>query len=229
MIKGVIFDFYETLIEADIKAPSAWECLNQMGYNSSLSLQSQWESDAFDGQLTPSLNDYPSYHDWLLNNFKEFAKSSGVHPNSIDDIARTLLENDRNWTFKAKPYARELINYCHNKGLRIGVCSNWDYPLEHYLEQTNLSTIEHWSVSCEVGARKPHPLIFNDILKKTELFAHEALFIGDTWKADIIGSTNAGMKAIWLKASEQTYAQNASIALHMKTLMEVFDYVKTEL
>ena len=80
MIKGVIFDFYETLIEADIKAPSAWECLNQMGYNSSLSLQSQWESDAFDGQLTPSLNDYPSYHDWLLNNFKEFAKSSGVRP-----------------------------------------------------------------------------------------------------------------------------------------------------
>jgi putative hydrolase of the HAD superfamily len=229
MIRGLIFDFYGTLIEGDVMNPSPCDYLTLRGYKSSKQIQLQWESDAFDGQITPSLRDNPNYHEWLLNNYKELARLSGVPNQSIDTVAKDLLLNDRSWTFKAKRYAYEVIDLSIKKGLIIGVCSNWDYPLEEYLVQTGLSCIKNISVSCEVGARKPHPLIFNDILAKIGLSVQEVMFIGDTWNADIIGSRNLGLQAIYLKDVAMQEKSDTDGILHMRTLDDLYTYIEMNL
>ncbi len=51
-------------------------------------------------------------------------------------------------------------------------------------------------VSAEVGVRKPHKRIFKEALKRLNVKAEEAVFVGDSLKADIYGAKKLGLKAI---------------------------------
>jgi len=46
---------------------------------------------------------------------------------------------------------------------------------------------------------KPDPQPFHQCLEKLEILPSEAVYIGDDWRIDICGARNAGMHAIWLK------------------------------
>ncbi len=50
----------------------------------------------------------------------------------------------------------------------------------------------------DVNSRKPDKAIFETALLKGESKPEEAIFIGDSWEADMIGATNCGIKAVWL-------------------------------
>lgn len=43
---------------------------------------------------------------------------------------------------------------------------------------------------------KPDRLIFDEALKKAGVAAHEAVYVGDNYYADILGAINAGMAAV---------------------------------
>jgi 5'-nucleotidase len=49
----------------------------------------------------------------------------------------------------------------------------------------------------EVGSIKPEPAIFEITLQRIGCQAHEAIMIGDSWKADVIGAQGVGIRAIW--------------------------------
>jgi HAD superfamily hydrolase (TIGR01549 family) len=53
-------------------------------------------------------------------------------------------------------------------------------------------------VSADVGWRKPHPEIFRDTLRRMGIDAHQAIFVGDTPEADVLGPRGVGMDAIWI-------------------------------
>ncbi len=46
---------------------------------------------------------------------------------------------------------------------------------------------------------KPDPQPFHRCLEKLGLAAHEAVYVGDDWRIDICGAREAGLHAIWLK------------------------------
>ncbi|QFZ53877.1 noncanonical pyrimidine nucleotidase, YjjG family [Oceanihabitans sp. IOP_32] len=48
-----------------------------------------------------------------------------------------------------------------------------------------------------VGVKKPNPLIFNYALKNANTTVDQALMIGDSYEADILGAKNIGMDAIY--------------------------------
>jgi len=54
-------------------------------------------------------------------------------------------------------------------------------------------------VSCDVNKRKPSPEIFQIALKKMNILAEEAVFVGDRAYVDISGAHATGMKAIYVK------------------------------
>ena len=56
--------------------------------------------------------------------------------------------------------------------------------------------------AADVGYLKPHPYIFEVALDALQVQPHEAIFIGDSLEADILGAQNSGMKAIWRKPLE---------------------------
>jgi putative hydrolase of the HAD superfamily len=53
-------------------------------------------------------------------------------------------------------------------------------------------------VSGEFGIRKPDPAIFNHVLEAIDVPASSAVYIGDSYTADVGGAKGAGLSAVWL-------------------------------
>ena len=53
-------------------------------------------------------------------------------------------------------------------------------------------------VSEEAGVSKPDPKIFEMALERLDCTAEEAVMVGDSWPADIVGAQASGIRAIWV-------------------------------
>jgi putative hydrolase of the HAD superfamily len=85
------------------------------------------------------------------------------------------------------------------KGIELGVLSNFDSRIYSVLEALNLADyFQSVTISTEVGAPKPDPLIFATALQKHHCTAKDAWHVGDSYKEDYEGATAAGLKGIWL-------------------------------
>lgn len=57
---------------------------------------------------------------------------------------------------------------------------------------------ESIAVSGEFGIRKPDPAIFNHVLEAIDVPAASAVYIGDSYTADVGGAKGSGLAAVWL-------------------------------
>jgi HAD superfamily hydrolase (TIGR01549 family) len=90
--------------------------------------------------------------------------------------------------------SRTLLTSLQRDGYILGVISNRDEPFHEELKNLNLHS--HFSFSLaggEVNSFKPEPAIFEHGLKKAGVNADEAMYVGDNYFADIIGSHRAGL------------------------------------
>jgi len=53
-------------------------------------------------------------------------------------------------------------------------------------------------VSADVGWRKPHPEIFRETLRRMGMGPDQAVFVGDTPDADVLGPQGVGLDTIWI-------------------------------
>ena len=58
--------------------------------------------------------------------------------------------------------------------------------------------VDELVTSEEFGAAKPDLSIFRHALERAGVAADEAVMVGDSWANDVIGATNAGIRAVWL-------------------------------
>lgn len=58
--------------------------------------------------------------------------------------------------------------------------------------------IDELVTSEETGFIKPDPGIFRVALERIGCCAEEAVMVGDSWKSDVLGARQAGIRAIWL-------------------------------
>jgi putative hydrolase of the HAD superfamily len=65
-------------------------------------------------------------------------------------------------------------------------------------------------ISIEFGRRKPHPLIFNEALRRLGARPEEALFIGDSLSEDIAGAQSVGMDTAWVNRSGNAPREGAA-------------------
>jgi FMN phosphatase YigB (HAD superfamily) len=213
-VEACVFDFFGTLADVDVDLPDMWEYLNTIGYRCPLSLQQVWESDAFDGMTTPTFDDSSSYQVWRRTNVAAMATLSGVPADSLDSVVSELLDRDTRWTVKSIHGASRVVDQLKALHLKVGLCTNWDYPLEKYLAQANLAGFDAVTVSAVVGARKPHIIPINDVIKKLQVEPSKALFVGDRWSTDIVGSIRAGFHPVWIR--------NASIQPELAEIVTQF-------
>ena|SRR5438105_9393734 len=93
----------------------------------------------------------------------------------------------------------EVLGALTHAGIRLGVVSNFDRRLYSILSTLDiLSRFEHIIISSEVGADKPSPRIFEEVLRRFELDPKEVLHVGDEEEIDGIGARSAGMWAFVL-------------------------------
>jgi len=82
---------------------------------------------------------------------------------------------------------------------RIGIVSN--NLLEEQQEKLRTCGLDEFVdalvVSEEAGSSKPDPAIFRLALDHLHATAEDAVMIGDSWAADVVGARAAGIRAIW--------------------------------
>ena len=79
-------------------------------------------------------------------------------------------------------------------GYRLGVLSNRTHPFEEQLATLDLAHYFDVVVAAgELNAWKPEPEVFHQALEKLGVPAHEAVFVGDNYFADVIGAQRAGL------------------------------------
>ena len=94
----------------------------------------------------------------------------------------------------------DLLEGFRREGLRLGMVSNTFVPgevLDRHLRQVGL--LEHFETriySCDVSYRKPDKRIFEIALERVGVAAGEAIFVGDSLKADVVGAERAGMISV---------------------------------
>jgi FMN phosphatase YigB (HAD superfamily) len=202
--KAFVFDFYNTLVEDDISVPAMWQQLNQLGYSSGPELQAMFEPDAFDGCTTPNFHSIPNHDEWYRSNWRRFVLLSGVPDHLVDSTLSQLLDLQDEFTSKSVAGAASILNLLRLHNLKIGLCSNWESPIARYLDQAQLPPFDAISISAEVGARKPHVAIFNDICSKLSVDPSEAVFVGDNWCTDIAGALRSSLVPVWIRRGRRS-------------------------
>lgn len=98
--------------------------------------------------------------------------------------------------------ARRLILQALKTG-KVGLISNFTYAPVIYNSLKKVRINEFFNsivVSDEIGFRKPSPEIFQTTLKRLQVKAEEAIYVGDSPNEDIWGAKQAGLKTIFVSS-----------------------------
>lgn len=101
--------------------------------------------------------------------------------------------------------AVELLDYLTSL-FKLVIVSNGFIEVQHRkMASAGISHyFQHVVLSEDVGVSKPAKPIFDRALAVSNTRRSEALFIGDSWDADIMGAQNARISSIWFNPSRQT-------------------------
>ena len=91
------------------------------------------------------------------------------------------------------PYVVDMLKFCQGKGVKMGLLS--DFPLCKKIERLGLSG--YWNVRLsteDCGALKPSPRGFLDAARQIGEEPQDILFVGNSYKYDVLGARGAGMR-----------------------------------
>ena len=205
MVKAVFFDFYQTL--------GVWK--------ESLRPRLQRITDRYDceidweGYATARENLYadasgsdPTTHTLLgtlqeiVESYCEFVKELGVQEH-VEQVTWELVQSEHSlFAADAATLYEDTVptlQHLRDTGFKLAIISNWDTPLDPLTERLGIAhyfDIIVASHDARVRSAKPDPHIFNYTLAAVGVSAAEAIHIGDTYEADIIGAKNVGIRPI---------------------------------
>jgi putative hydrolase of the HAD superfamily len=97
------------------------------------------------------------------------------------------------------PEVPEILADLQVEGYRLGVISNNNERLLRIIHHFDLDKILDPVVfTQEVGAQKPDQRVFEFALRKAGCSSSEAIHVGDSFEADYLGATRAGLRGIWV-------------------------------
>jgi putative hydrolase of the HAD superfamily len=94
---------------------------------------------------------------------------------------------------------------------RLGLLSNFIHPpaARGIIDWLGLTPFfEVVLISGELGYRKPHPMVFRQLIERFGVRKDQVLYIGDDPEPDIIGAEQAGVKPVWF-----TYVRDNEIPI----------------
>lgn len=203
MIRGILFDAHDTLIERDPgKISQAIDgqvtFLNKQGYRVTREEYVQClRNVARQHAADPELNEVTisSWYSeiWSCLGIKDF-------PIELPETAHNLWTSDFAASARAIEGALPLLETL-KKDYLLGVVSN------SFAESTRKDfsaaglgyLLDSLITSTMVGKRKPHPLIFLKALEELKVAPQEAVFVGNSLYEDIYGAQQVGMKAVLFK------------------------------
>jgi HAD superfamily hydrolase (TIGR01549 family) len=193
-IRGVIFDFHATLVDAretENWIEDAWRRLGRPG-------------DAVSGLRNDNFRALSQYLDRLWEH------AATIDPASDRDLSAIKHKDVFNQTMALRFDDEELnsalyatmadqwiafddalpvLKELKARGIRIVLLSNIGLDIRPHLELINVADLLDGVVlSYEVGVVKPAPEIFQHALDRLQVPAEQTLMVGDSWQADTGGA-----------------------------------------
>jgi putative hydrolase of the HAD superfamily len=196
---AVLLDYYGTLAHAT-NWISADDVLAEHGYELPLETRDRWFNDGIDGiEHLEHSRSRDAYTAWQRDRLLGMLAETDVHPGEYEIILQKLRDGAASRVLEAYPEAPGVLAEVRARGLRLAICSNWDWDLNQAVDEVGLTDLVDVQMSSAwAGARKPHPRIFEDTLTKLGVDATECVFVGDTWGPDVAGPRAMGMTPLYL-------------------------------
>ena len=100
-------------------------------------------------------------------------------------------------TWVANPDLPPVLEQLQQRGMVLGVASNFDHRLRTILEgMPELSALTHLVISSEIEWKKPAPQFYHRACEILDCAPEEVLFIGDDIENDYRAAREAGLQAI---------------------------------
>ena len=113
---------------------------------------------------------------------------------------------------------RSTLDILRNKSYRLAIISNFDHAPTAYglLEKFGIENyFEKILISVEIGWRKPKANIFRKAFDLLKIRFNDAIFVGDNFEADVIGSKAVGMDVIWINKNREEIKEGTSRPNHI--------------
>lgn len=208
MISDLVFDFFGTLVDYTpgylVGAPyeATYRLVRGAGVDVSYEAFASGFAAAFDSceaGAQATLREFPM--DVVVRAFVEAHARDAVPDEAIASITvQYVADWNRGTTFF--PGLRSLVRELAGR-YRLSILSNTHYAQLIHGNLAAMGVADQFAqvvTSVEVGLRKPHPAIFAHALARLGITAEQAIYIGDSYAADYLGATQAGMRALLIDA-----------------------------
>ena len=122
------------------------------------------------------------------------------------------------------PEVIDALEATHARGLVQGVVSDWGsdlLPILHAHEIT--ARMDFVVASAVVGSSKPHRDIFLYALGRAGVEAHETVYVGDSYLADVLGSRSAGLHPVLIDRDGNAPKIDAPVVRALTQVLDVVD------
>ncbi len=169
-----------------------------------LVLEKQWWRDLVQSVFAP-LGPFPRFADYFEELFACFARANAwrLYPETVETLVALKV-----------------------RGLHFGVISNFDSRLFALLDGLGLAHFfDTVVISTQAGAAKPQAAIFIQALAHHGLQPDEALHVGDSYEADVVGAQGAGLTPVLVDRRDRD--QGTDGYRRVKSLAEIVAIVDT--
>lgn len=200
-MRAVIFDFYGTLAETTDWGPSWQELVAELGYELPDDVRDRWWNDGLDGiEHDEHSQSRDRYVAWQHARTSGMLMECGVPAELHEPLIARVRDIGAHRRMRAYDESRAVLGDLRSSGLTLAICSNWDWDLAEAIEAADLTgTVDVVVSSAWIGARKPHPRMYEAVLGRLDLAPGEALFVGDTWACDVEGPRAVGLHPFYVR------------------------------
>ncbi len=148
----------------------------------------------------------PPFHEvkdnaaWWIDRYQRVGEALGLDDAAVDRFVTTVSAGHFSGDpLVVVPDAPAALTRLAERGIVLGVISNWDDTLEAILENKGLRRFfRACTASTAIHRAKPDPRIFEYALGLLDVDAADAWHVGDNPTADALGARRAGMNAVLL-------------------------------
>lgn len=193
----------------------------------------RWEHYYFGGspEVFADAEAFPERKAFWVNYSYRMLMKLGATLEQAEKLGLVLHEymNEHNHPADAlMPGVLEMLQALKQTGLILGVVSNRETPFQDYLQELGLAEYFQFSLAAgEVQSWKPDKAIFEHALQRVGVQAHETLYIGDNYYADVIGARNAGIHPILIDVDGIFEAPDCSVIYSYTELLDLLQKAKS--
>jgi putative hydrolase of the HAD superfamily len=171
--------------------------------------------------------DYPTVarmEDYFLRFFSEILKNLSFG-GDVDKTAKIIREEWRYYSgLYLFPEVQHVLCCLKDRGYTVGVISNISCQLPKLLEQLGIASHLDFAIASDVfGVSKPDPRIFEEALRRANVGASQAIHVGDSYDADVVGARNADITPILIDREDQHLTADCQRINNLLLLLEMLE------